>query len=149
MEEAFDDKLKDVLQYYNTVGCQCAFPRFSQIVSIDCTDTHDSFFVIETEKLINISSGYFSKTNIDRGSEITRQIWTCKKCHSSYEFAWSDFSIYVNRTYLKPLEIKATPIGSAPKVPIPLFMGLRGHSYPANGFIQTDLDSFINYLMEA
>jgi hypothetical protein len=37
--------------------------------------------------------------------------------------AWSDFSISVSRTYLKPIALKAIQIGAGAGHPVPFFVG--------------------------
>jgi len=69
------------LENYNAHACQCAYPRYRQILAIDCVDTGDSFSCYETELLIELSKPYFHWS--DNNQTINNQ-WTCKKCGSTY-----------------------------------------------------------------
>jgi hypothetical protein len=138
--------LKTTIEHYNTLGCPCSFPRYRQIAGISCSDFGDSFYVAETEGLINESKIFFDEKDIPPHPEVTRQIWTCKKCQSTYEFGWRDFSISVNRSYLKIKELKAVDIGRPPITPIPMFIGAFGHSTPNGLFTQYTFDEMNDYL---
>ena len=75
--------------------------------------------------------------------------WICKKCRSSYEFGWSDFSIYVERQKLKLTDLKTELIGLPITKPIPLYLGLAGHSYPSRQEITSvSFDEFKKYMTE-
>jgi hypothetical protein len=139
--------LQETVEYYKSVGCPCAFPRFIQYTSIDCRETHDSFYMSETEGFIQTSADCFDGNEIDKGDECYKAIYTCKTCGSTYMNAWSDFSIRVNRTYLKPIELKARQIGAKAEQPIPFFVGLFGHSLPERAdFKHVDFETFKEYI---
>jgi hypothetical protein len=93
--------LEKTLAFYNEKGCQCAFPRFRQIVSIDCVDTGSSFYASETEGFIGFARNYFTTVKLATGPEAQNELWTCNKCGSVYSYGWADFSIHVNRSILK------------------------------------------------
>lgn len=116
-------------QYYAS-GCQCCFPRYHQIVEIDCVDTSDSYSCYETEMLIELSKSYFNIQPGPKGYEGSHQVWTCKKCGSTYNNDWEDFSIHVNRRTMKANDVKVSLIGKPATKPIPLFLGLTGHAFP-------------------
>jgi len=118
------------LNNYNIENCQCAYPRFQQIIGIDCINTGNSFKCHDTDLLISMSKVYFDISNSDLTDEVTNEKWICKKCGSTYEYGWSDFSIYVERQKLKLTNLATQLIGQAPIMPIPLYLGLAGHSYP-------------------
>lgn len=137
------------LNIYNSQYCQCAFPRFQQIVGIDCSVTGNSFKCHETDLLISMSKGYFDVTNSMLTDEVTNEIWTCKKCGSTYEYGWSDFSIYVERQKLKLTNLKTELKGPPTTKPIPLYLGHFGHSYPSRQeVIGVSFEEFKNYLTE-
>ena len=139
--------LRDTVEYYKLSACPCAFPRFLQYTSIDCRETHNSFYMSETEGFIQFSGDCFESQEIDKGDECYKAIYTCKTCGSTYIKAWSDFSIRVNRAYLKPIELKASQIGAEAESPIPFFVGLFGHSYPDRaGFKKQNFDTFKEYI---
>jgi hypothetical protein len=139
--------LKATVEYYKSIACPCAFPRFIQYTSIDCRETHNSFYMCETEGFIKASGDCFEGKEIDKEDECYKAISTCKICGSTYINAWSDFSIKVSRTYLKPIELKAKQIGANPEQPIPFFIGLFGHSYPNRAdFKLVDIDTYKNYI---
>ena len=135
--ETFEDKQKKVtelfnkaLEQYHKESCPCAYPRFLQFVGINCSNSGDSFRCWETEILINVSKKHFEINDSNLTDENLNQTWICKKCLSTYEYGWSDFSIHVERQKLQLTNLKATSIGKEPTKPIPLFLGLFGHSYP-------------------
>ena len=137
------------LNIYNSELCQCAYPRFQQIISIDCTDTGNSFKCYDTDLLIDLSKPYFDIEKSELNDECTNEKWTCKKCGSTYEYGWSDFSIYVERQKLKLKNLTINPKGKETIKPIPLFLGLMGHSYPAKTEIMSvDFTDFENYMTE-
>jgi hypothetical protein len=142
--------IEETMAYYNSTSCPCAFPRYRQIVSIDCVDYKQSFYSSETEGFLQHSQPYFDMTEGNKKNEDNSQIWTCKKCGSVYDYAYSGFSIYVNRGYLKIKEHKTADIGAEPQTPIRFVVGLFGHSYPARElFKQVDLYSFGEYMRES
>ncbi len=139
--------LRETVEYYKSVACPCAFPRFIQYTSIDCRETHNSFYTSETEGFIQTSGDCFEGKEIDKDDECYKAIYTCKTCGSTYLNAWSDFSIRVSRTYLKPIELKAKQIGADAEQPTPFFVGLFGHSYPDRAdFKHLGFDEFRGYV---
>lgn len=139
--------LRETVEYYKSVACPCAFPRFIQYTCIDCRETHNSFYMSETEGFIQASGDCFDVRELEKGDECYKAIYTCKTCGSTYINAWSDFSIRVSRTYLKPLELKRKQIGADPDKPIPFFVGLFGHSYPSReDFRHVNYDIFKDYI---
>ena len=143
-------QVERTLEFYDKQACQCAFPRFRQYVSIDCVDTSNSFYVSETEAFISRSKRYFDIQTLaaEQGGECSLAIYTCKKCGSTYEFGWSDFSIHVSRSYLKLMKKKVNDIGGEPLTPIPVFVGPFGHSYPDKAFAKDDLEGLTKYFQE-
>jgi len=139
-QKKVSDLLNSALEKYNFKYCQCAFPRFQQIIGIDCSKTGDSFKCWETEILISLSKKYFEIIDSELKDENVNQTWICKKCKSEYEFGWSDFSIHVDRQKLKLTNLKALEIGKEIQKTTPLHLGLFGHSYPD----KTEMD-FVEY----
>jgi hypothetical protein len=154
--EIFEAKYKQVsevldlaLEKYNTENCQCAFPRYQQLIGIDCSNSGNSYRCWETEILISSSRDYFEINKSDLTNENTNEKWICKKCNSIYEYGWSDFSISIDRQKLKLTELKVNPIGKNIDKPIPLFLGLIGHSYPnKNEMGSVEFEIFKNYFLE-
>ena len=137
----------ETMSYYNSISCQCAFPRYRQIVNLDCVDYGKSFYSSETQGFIQHSRRYFLMTEGGNKQEDNSQIWTCKKCGSRYDYAYSGFSIHVNRGFLKLIDHKTVDIGADPQTSIPFFVGLFGHSYPErNLFKEVDLEIFSTYI---
>lgn len=137
------------LEYYNENSCQCAFPRFQQIIGIDCRKSRDSFKCFDTDLLISISDKYFDISTSDRNDENSNEKWTCKKCGSIYEYGWSDFSIHVERQKLELTDLKAEEIGESTVKPIPLYLGLMGHSYPSKSIMgPSGFGEFEKYILE-
>ena len=146
-------KVKDfftqILEFYNDQSCQCAYPRFQQIIGIDCTNTGNSFRCNDTELLISLSAKYFNVENSELTDECKNERWICKKCGSAYEYGWSDFSIYVERQKLQLIDLKVQPNGKPVVKPIPLYLGLVGHSYPPKSEVRSvDFTEFRNYMTE-
>lgn len=137
------------LDFYNSKHCQCAYPRFQQIISIDCADTGNSFKCYDTDLLIDLSKSYFVSEKSELNDECTNEKWTCKKCSSIYEYGWSDFSIYVERQKLKLIDLKINLIGKQIENPTPVFLGLMGHSYPNEKEIRSvEYEYYENYIKE-
>ncbi|MCB4809630.1 hypothetical protein LG651_15345 [Tamlana sp. 62-3] len=140
---------KVVDMYYNGNSCACEYPRFIQIVGINCVDYGKSFKTWETTLLIDKAKKHFETETLENGPECSNEKWTCKKCKSEYNYGWSDFSIAVEREVLLPIKIKATEKGKKTIKPIPLYAGLYGHSYPSKKEIESvTFDSFEKYIME-
>jgi hypothetical protein len=96
-----------------------------------------------------MSKNYFHITESSLKDEVTNEKWICKKCGSSYEFGWSDFSIYVERQKLKLTDLKTELIGLSTTKPIPLYIVLAGHSYPLREEITSvSFDEFKKYMTE-
>ncbi len=147
--EQLNSLLENALRNYYTMHCACAFPRFIQIVSIDCFDQGKSFQSFETEVLIEKSRKYFSTVHFENKQECHSEKWTCNKCHSEFEYHWSDLSIALNRATLKPVTIHAKTIGLPPSSPIPLYKGLMGYSYPQQTEITVvTFETFEHYILE-
>ncbi|HMQ63618.1 MAG TPA: hypothetical protein PKE06_23240 [Flavilitoribacter sp.] len=147
------EQVKDLfisrLAVYNAENCPCAYPRFQQIIGIDCRDTGHSFKCFETDLLINLSKVGFDLEKSQLSDECTNEKWICKKCGSTYEYGWSDFSIYVERQKLKLVHLAVQPKGKPAVHPIPLYLGLMGHSYPPkNEIASVDFADFENYMGE-
>jgi hypothetical protein len=141
--------LKSTFEIYDSKLCQCAYPRFRQIVQIDCAESGNSFKCWETEILIALCKKNFNITPSELKDEIINEKWECKKCNSIYEFGWSDFSIAVEREKLKLVELKTESIGKEIFKPIPLYIGLFGHSYPPKTeMYNAEFSEFKNYILE-
>ncbi|HEX8313769.1 MAG TPA: hypothetical protein VF609_02170 [Flavisolibacter sp.] len=147
------EKAKDLLTFslenHNYHFCQCCYPRFQQIIGIDCTKTGDSYKCYDTDLLIDLSAKYFEVEKSELSDECKNEKWICKKCRSTYEYGWSDFSIYVERQKLKLTELKVEAKGKPAVKPIPLYLGLMGHSYPPRSEMSSvDFEEFQNYMTE-
>ena len=137
------------LALYNTDGCACAYPRYQQLIGIDCRDYGSLFRCYDTELLIGMSRAYFIVEKSDRTDENTNEKWICKHCGSVYEYGWSDFSIYVERQKLELVSLSISPKGKPAIDPTPLFLGLIGHSYPSQSDIApVDFETFEKYMTE-
>lgn len=142
-KEEFSELIRQTVAWYQEVACACAFPRFIQYTGIDCVDWGKSFSMYETEMLIAHALPYYDKGN-EQGEGA---IYSCKKCGSSFQFGWSDFSIHVSRSYFKPLLLKAVQAGAAIETPIPYYGGFAGHSLPDQHlFCRVDAAAFIAYI---
>ena len=134
------------LENYTAHACQCAYPRYRQILAIDCVDTSSSFSCYETELLIELSKPYFNWS--DNNQTISHQ-WICKKCGSTYSYEWQDFSISVNRQTIKLMSLNTNVIGKPALKPIPLYLGLSGHAFPpATEIKQAYYPEFEDYILE-
>lgn len=140
--------IMETLAFYKSVSCPCAFPRFRQIVGIDCTDYRASFYATETELFIDAASPLYEQKIIGHPNNNEKE-WTCKTCGSAWYFNWQDFSIHVSRSVLKIVDLRTADAGAAPTIPIPLFIGLSGHSYPDRTAIApVDFETFKAYMQE-
>ena len=140
---------KSALEMYNSHACQCAYPRFQQIIGIDMCSTRHSFKCFDTELLIDASKIYFDIEKSKFSDENMNEKWICKICGSTYEYGWSDFSIHVERQKLKLTELKVVEIGKPALKPIPIYLGLRGHSYPSQTeMIGVHFEEFEKYMMD-
>ena len=138
-----------VFEMYYTYSCQCAFPRYQQIVGIDCANSGNSFKCFDTELLIGFSKPFFHIVKSKLTDENINEKWICKKCGSTYEFGWQDFSIAVEREKLSLTELKVEQVGKPIMKPIPLYIGLMGHSYPPKSeMMSVDLAEFERYITE-
>jgi hypothetical protein len=97
--------------------------------------------------LITNARNYFTITKTGTGSEAYNESWCCNKCGSLYDYGWADFSIHVSRAFLKIKELKTTDIGAEPQLPIPLFVGIFGHTFPGKDqLIPVDFEAFKKYI---
>ena len=134
------------LENYHVHACQCAYPRYRQVLAIDCVDTGKSFSCYETELLIELSKPYFnwSSNNLNPNDE-----WVCLKCGSTYSYEWADFSISVSRQTIKITHLNTKEIGKPAVKPIPLYLGLSGHAFPSEKEIRQALyPEFEDYIKE-
>jgi hypothetical protein len=137
------------LNLYNLMSCQCAFPRYQQIISIDCADTGNSYKCYDTDLLIDLSKPFFNMVKSELKDENVNETWICKTCGSSYEYGWSDFSIHVERQKLRLTDLKAELTGKSIIQPVPLYLGLAGHSYPSRNLMEgVDFAAFKKYMTE-
>ena len=144
------------LENYNQISCMCAFPRFQQIISIDCNNYGDSFKCFDTDILITYSKKYFEKSASKLNDEKINEKWTCKKCGSIYEYGWSNFRLenkkddhQFERQKLELTTLKTELTGKKVKKPIPLYTGLVGYSFPSKSEIAAvDYEEFKKYLLE-
>ncbi len=144
-----NDLLDRAIDNYFKNACPCAYPRFIQIVSIDCFDYGESFKSRETEMLIKKSRKYFIVSDDEVKNECHGEKWICKKCSSEFQLSWSDLSIALDRETLKPINIQTPIIGKNVRETIPLYWGLVGHSYPSKyKIINVSFDDFENYILE-
>ena len=151
--EARREKIKQLFETalvdYISTACQCAFPRFQQLIGIDCAGSGYSFKCYDTDLLIGTSKKYFDITASERTDENKNEKWICKKCGSDYEYGWSDFSIYIERQKLELINLRTVEIGKPTIEPIPLFLGLIGHSYPPKSEMeQVEFYEFERYVLE-
>lgn len=138
-----------VRQYYCHDACACQYPRFIQLVGINSTDYGHSFKSVETEMLISLVKSFFNTEKRDIGKDNHNETWTCKRCGTEYVYGWSDFSIALDRQYLRLSKLKIPQQGKPTQHPIPLYMGLQGYSYPPKDEIQSvDFDTFAGYVLE-
>lgn len=141
------DFIEEVLISFNQQSCQCAFPRFRQIVAIDCVDYRKNFYCSETEGFIDRARKYYTAVKLESGPEAYNEEWTCNKCGSIFTYGWADFSIHVNRAFLKQKDLRIGDIGALPEVPIPLYVGIFGHALPGyDQLTPVDFETFSKYI---
>lgn len=78
--EKAKDLFTSTLRLYNSNSCQCAYPRFQQIVGIDCCQSRNSFKCYDTDLLITLTKEYFNIEKSELNDENTNEKWVCKKC---------------------------------------------------------------------
>jgi len=148
MQKGFE-LLKETLKFYNNNGCQCRYPRFRQIVGIDCILIDKTFQSFETECFIDLSRLEFEKQKVSNTDEDEAEIWSCKKCGSTFEYGFSEFSIAISRQYLRLIDLKLEDLGQNETAQIPLFVGLLGYDYPSQNEIKiVNYNIFKNYVLE-
>lgn len=130
-------------------GCQCSFPRFRQIVALDCVADDGNYYISETENIIKIFKDKFSIIDINHDqSYLSKELWTCKFCNSTYEYERDEFSAYVSRSVLKIKDLKIRDVGNPEIFPIPLFIGPFGHTKPSKEYIElVDFSEFKRYIL--
>jgi hypothetical protein len=135
-----------VLKYYDEVACPCSFPRFLQYASLKFEDFDDAmFYLIETEAFNDKARPYY---NIQKTEQHFVDLWTCKKCRSTFHAHWDQFSINFDRTYLEPLRITAAKVGKDVLHPIPIFVGYFGFRTPdPKKFGYVELGELQQYLL--
>lgn len=104
--EKYKQKLKEVIDFYYSVACPCAFPRFRQLVSIDCFNTEGTFYLYETNLLIReVMTNRFEiqKENND-------VFVSCNVCDSKYIIDGDEFGFLVQRLVLKMIDKKVEDI---------------------------------------
>ena len=139
----------EALERYNETSCQCSYPRFQQLIGIDCTKIGGSFKCLDTDLLISTAKPYFNITPSERKDENSNETWICKKCGSIYEYGWSDISIHIERQKLELIKLKTQSIGKIPNEPTPIYLGLMGHSYPPKYLMKpTEFEEFERYVLE-
>jgi hypothetical protein len=138
-----------ILSRYNIDACQCTYPRFQQLVGIDCSGTGNVFKCYDTDLLIDLSRTYFNIETSMLNGECRNEKWTCKICNSTYEYGWSDFSIQIERQKLKLTYLTTQSKGKEAILPIPLHLGLIGYSYPSRSEMDyVNFADFENYMLE-
>ncbi|MBN2510055.1 MAG: hypothetical protein JXB03_07255 [Spirochaetales bacterium] len=143
--------LEGVIETYTARGCPCGFPRFLQIVSIDCMDMNALFACRETEGLIKLLREHdlYDTQIIEADFQTETEYWTCRTCGSRLLWGWSDAVKKIDRQYLKPVVIQASPLGADPAVPIPLFGGFYGEKLPSSRFwLQVSSAEMAQYLTQ-
>lgn len=144
-------RLEEILDFYTEKSCPCGFPRFKQIVSIDCIEQNALFTCRETEGLIKLcrERDLYETEIIDADFQSDTEYWTCKTCGTRYLWGWSDSSTKIDRQYLKPVIEQGESIGAEAASPIPLFGGFFGKKLPSNRlWIQVSSEEMARYFTE-
>lgn len=145
------DRIRAIVDHYRAAACPCAFPRFLDVVAFDGIQRGGSCYCSETEASIQFAREHFTRVKIDADGEVVREIWTCATCKSTFIYGWSDFSIHVSRSYLKPDRLIAKPLGASSGNMLCVHLGVFGHAYPPDlrGSIRvTNLEKFDAYMRE-
>ena len=140
-----------ILDFYTGDACPCSFPRFIQVVSLDCMDMDLLFTCRETEAFLKLcrERDLYSVEDIDADFQSDTEYWTCNTCGSRFLWGWSDTSVKIDRQYLKPVIIRAEKIGAGAANPIPLFGGFFGKNPPSDKmWIQVGSEDMIKYFVQ-
>ena len=141
---------EQVLARYQARACPCAYPRFRQLAEVDCSKTGDSYTCHDTELLISMAKPGFEVRKTESNEDAVTQQWTCKTCGSVYDFGWSDFSIAIDRSRLRVVDLNVREVGLPAKQPQPVYLGVMGHSLPGPGEVeQVDYEVFADYMLES
>ena len=139
----------EVNAMYYSRACPCAFPRFQQIIGINCSTSGDSYRSMDTELLMQAVKDGFDVTESERTDEAVNKRWTCNTCGSAYEFGWSDFSIAIDRDKLELVNLCVEQVGKEAHYPTPVYIGAMGHSLPGDTEQQiVSLGVFSDYMLE-
>ncbi len=122
--------IQKIVDHYRSKACPCSFPRFCQVAAFDGIHDGGSCYCSETEAFIQFARPCYVRERIAEGGEVTRERWTCSTCESVFVYGWSDFSIRVSRSYLKPENVRASLFGAAASERLQVHLGIFGHAYP-------------------
>lgn len=93
-------------------------------------DYRKPFVAWDTSLLITKVKPCFEKSALPDKASFSYQEWRCKRCGSIFLFDWADFSVAVEQEYLKLTHRNTSVLGKPTHLPIPLYAGLFGYSYP-------------------
>lgn len=112
---------KEILPFYLSRGCPCAFPRFRALLEFDfrahgvrATGCHESLTIIQ-RYLLGGQSCYTSPK-----PEAAR----CSICGSEFEAIYEDYSISFYLFHVRCSLDRSTPVGTPVVKPFPLVFGL-------------------------
>ena len=117
LDDAFELQLTELVAWYNTVACPCAFPRFRAL-----TGLRFDAMILEKESLISLARSGYEITDFSERNDKT-EVWLCKTCISSFyaNFTplqvlpgrWHDL-VVVSQHFLSCKDAGADPEGKIP-----------------------------------
>lgn len=148
----------ELITFYLSVSCPCAFPRFSFLTSFRGDEyTKSLLHTFETNVLIGAS---LRNTKFLTKDQQKNDLYLCQICATRYQYVYEQFSISFELVRLVAESNKAIRKGADIEFPFPLFGGI----YLSDGvrkeediqkdlkilkekFPRVSLDEFINYMM--
>jgi hypothetical protein len=118
LDESFQNDLLQLMAYYHSKACPCAFPRFRTLISCDLPA-----ILLEKEALIKLAR---LDCDVEELSERSQKFehWACKTCHSTFYANFQPLLLlpgrWENRTLVRRNQLLCVDIGEEPATLIPL-----------------------------
>ena len=150
--------LGDVLPSLLRHGCPCRFPRFVYLVGFNFQDYNAGPVCCQATEELVYGSYHGSSAFLDQRSEwldadSTQRDYQCKVCGAGWEMVFTDYSINLDRSYLKLKSRVLADIGADAVLPFPVSGGISGFSQEdidtcTKNFKQALVDECFNYLIQ-
>lgn len=149
----------ELITFYLSVSCPCAFPRFRFLIGFDGNEyTKSLLHTFETNVCTDASLKYDPAFLIK--DEKDHAMFSCRICGTRYEYIYEQYGIAFELARLVPKDIKASQQGADVEFPFPLFasfyvadgarseddvqkdMSILGEKFP-----RVTLDEFMDYML--